>query len=150
MLGESRDAEILAGRLEALVQELPDELVMGPVAARIQVHFAPLRAEARRAALEALDSERYVTLLDDLERLLNDPPLTAGGQAAGRRRAAEGGGAGLPAGAQADAPRAPRRRPAATSKSRCTKPARRPSAPGTPRRCCARSPAGRRGGSPGG
>jgi CHAD domain-containing protein len=81
VLGESRDAEILAGRLEALVQELPDELVMGPVAARIQVHFAPLRAKARRAALRALNSERYVTLLDDLERLLNDPPLTA---AAGR------------------------------------------------------------------
>jgi CHAD domain-containing protein len=54
---------------------------MGPVAARIRVHFAPLQAAARQAVLEALDSGRYVTLLDDLEQLLDDPPLTA---AAGR------------------------------------------------------------------
>jgi CHAD domain-containing protein len=30
--------------------------------------------------LEALDSERYVTLLDELERLVSDPPLTAAGR----------------------------------------------------------------------
>jgi CHAD domain-containing protein len=84
VLGESRDAEILAGRLDALVKDMPGELVMGPVAARIQTHFAPLRAATRRAALTALNSERYVTLLDELERLLNDPPLTvAAGQPAG-------------------------------------------------------------------
>jgi CHAD domain-containing protein len=77
VLGESRDAEILAERLEDLVRQTPDELVMGPVAARIQAHFAPLRAAARQRVLEALDSERYVTLLDELERLVNDPPLTA-------------------------------------------------------------------------
>jgi CHAD domain-containing protein len=76
VLGESRDAEILAGRLEELVRETPDELVMGPVAARIQAHFAPVRAASRRGTLRALNSERYVTLLDDLERLLDDPPLT--------------------------------------------------------------------------
>jgi len=84
VLGESRDAEILAERLEELVQQTPAELVMGPVAARIQGHFAPLRAATRQAVLEALDSERYVTLLDELERLVNDPPLTAAaGQPAG-------------------------------------------------------------------
>ena len=77
VLGESRDAEILAERLEELVQQTPAELVMGPVAARIQAHFAPLRAATRQAVLGALDSERYVTLLDELERLVNDPPLTA-------------------------------------------------------------------------
>ena len=77
VLGESRDAEILAGRLEALLRQTPSELVMGPVAARIQAHFAPLRAAARKDLLAALDSGRYVTLLDDLERLVTDPPLTA-------------------------------------------------------------------------
>jgi len=77
VLGESRDAEVLAERLETLVRQTPDELVMGPVAARIQAHFAPLRAAARQAVIETLDGERYVMLLDDLERLLNDPPLTA-------------------------------------------------------------------------
>jgi len=84
VLGESRDAEVLAEHLEDLVQQTPAELVMGPVAARIQAHFAPLRAAARKGVLEALDSDRYVTLLDELERLANDPPLTAAaGQPAG-------------------------------------------------------------------
>jgi CHAD domain-containing protein len=84
VLGESRDTEVLAERLEALVQQTPGELVMGPVAARIQAHFAPQRAAARQGVLEALDSERYVLLLDELERLVNDPPLTAAaGQPAG-------------------------------------------------------------------
>jgi CHAD domain-containing protein len=77
VLGESRDTEILAERLEELVQQTPAELVMGPVAARVQAHVAPLRSATRQAVLEALDSERYVTLLDELERLVNDPPLTA-------------------------------------------------------------------------
>jgi CHAD domain-containing protein len=84
VLGESRDSEILAGRLDAMVRQTPAELVMGPVAARIRVHFAPLQAAARQAVLEALDSGRYVTLLDDLEQLLDDPPLaTAAGRPAG-------------------------------------------------------------------
>ena len=51
VLGESRDAEILAGRLDALLRQMPAELVMGPVAARIQAHFAPLRAAARKGVL---------------------------------------------------------------------------------------------------
>jgi CHAD domain-containing protein len=77
VLGEARDAEVLAERLETLVRQMPADLVLGPVAARIQAHFAPVRAAGRQAVLETLDSERYITLLDDLERLVNDPPLTA-------------------------------------------------------------------------
>lgn len=79
VLGEARDSEILAGRLTAMMRQVPAELVMGPVAARIQVHFAPLTAAARQAVVEALNSDRYVALLDDLEQLLTDPPLTAAG-----------------------------------------------------------------------
>jgi CHAD domain-containing protein len=77
VLGEARDAEVLAERLETLVRQTPADLVLGPVAARIQAHFAPVRAAGREAVLETLDSGRYITLLDDLERLVNDPPLTA-------------------------------------------------------------------------
>ena len=85
VLGEARDNEILHQRLDERLRQTPAELVMGPVAARIQRHFAPLEAAARRAVLEALDSERYVALLDELDRLLADPPLTD----AARRPAAD-------------------------------------------------------------
>jgi CHAD domain-containing protein len=81
VLGEARDAEVLAERLQTEVQQVPAELVMGPVQARLREHFAPVEARTRAAVLEALDSERYFVLLDELDRLLADPPL---GPAAGR------------------------------------------------------------------
>jgi CHAD domain-containing protein len=76
VLGEARDAEVLAGRLEAHLQAMPAELVVGPVQARVQRHFAPLRAAARDAVSAALGSERYFSLLDELDRLIAEPPLT--------------------------------------------------------------------------
>jgi len=77
VLGEARDAEVLAGRLRHHLQALPAELVLGPVEARVQGHFAPVQAAARREVLAALDSPRYFALLDTLDQLLADPPLTA-------------------------------------------------------------------------
>jgi CHAD domain-containing protein len=76
VLGASRDAEVMAGRLQASLDELPPELIMGPVRARVRAHFAPVEAESRAAVLEALDGDRYLSLLDSLDALLVDPPLT--------------------------------------------------------------------------
>jgi CHAD domain-containing protein len=85
-LGEVRDGEVLVERLRSRLRQTPAELVMGPVVARVQAHFAPRQAAGRQALLEALDSERYMELLASLDRLLEDPPLTA---AAGRPASAE-------------------------------------------------------------
>ncbi|HXZ71272.1 MAG TPA: CHAD domain-containing protein, partial [Streptosporangiaceae bacterium] len=52
--------------------------MLGPVAARVQSHFAPVHAAARRDVLTALDSPRYFALLDSLDQLLAEPPLTPG------------------------------------------------------------------------
>jgi CHAD domain-containing protein len=49
---------------------------MGPVAARVRAHFAPREAEAMRAVLAALDSQRYFDMLDELDGLLENPPFT--------------------------------------------------------------------------
>jgi CHAD domain-containing protein len=76
VLGEARDGEVLAGHLQAGLGEMPAELVIGPVQARVQGHFAAARADARAALLEALDSQRYFSLLDELDRLMAEPPLT--------------------------------------------------------------------------
>jgi CHAD domain-containing protein len=85
VLGTVRDGEVLAGHLRGDLRQLPVELRIGPVDARIQGHFASVRAAARTELLAALDSERYFSLLDDLDRLLAEPPLTpeAAGPAAG-------------------------------------------------------------------
>jgi CHAD domain-containing protein len=77
VLGEARDAEVLDARMERRARETPAELLLGPVQARIQGHFAALKAAARTSLLEALDSQRYFALLDGLDRLLADPPVTA-------------------------------------------------------------------------
>jgi CHAD domain-containing protein len=76
VLGAARDAEVMDAHLRDGLEEMPHELVLGPVAARMRIHFAPIEAGARSAVLEALDSDRYLTLLNDLDRLLADPPLT--------------------------------------------------------------------------
>jgi len=77
VLGEARDAEVLAGHLQAELKRTPAEQVIGPVKARVQGHFAPMRAAARTQLLAALDSDRYFSLLDDLDWLQDDPPFTA-------------------------------------------------------------------------
>ncbi|HLH59633.1 MAG TPA: CYTH and CHAD domain-containing protein [Streptosporangiaceae bacterium] len=86
VLGDARDAEVLSERLGDAVGHTPAELVMGPVAARLREHFSPLEARTRDAVIQALDSERYVRMLNELDRLLADPPLTP----LGHRPATEG------------------------------------------------------------
>jgi CHAD domain-containing protein len=77
VLGTARDTEVLAEAFSAMLAATPTELVIGPVAATVTAHFAPRAAAARDAVLVALDSPRYFTLLDELERLLADPPAAA-------------------------------------------------------------------------
>ncbi|MCE6993501.1 CYTH and CHAD domain-containing protein [Saccharothrix sp. S26] len=76
VLGEARDLEVLRARFEHAVGRLDDELVLGPVKARLTRHFAPLEAAAHEAAVAALDSERYFALLDAIDALITDPPFT--------------------------------------------------------------------------
>jgi CHAD domain-containing protein len=85
VLGKARDGEVLSEHLGSELASTPTELVMGPAQARIRAHFAPREAEAYREVLKALDSGRYFAMLDELDRLLDDPPLTAeAAKAAGR------------------------------------------------------------------
>src|ERR1700678_1077451 len=63
ILGRARDDEVLTAHLQARLQTVPAELLIGPVQARVQGHFAPRRAASVAALLEALDSPRYTALL---------------------------------------------------------------------------------------
>jgi CHAD domain-containing protein len=77
VLGDARDAEVLEDRLAGALDQVPGEHVIGPVRARVQGHFAPQRAAARTALLAALDSERYSSLLGELDQWVTDPPASA-------------------------------------------------------------------------
>jgi CHAD domain-containing protein len=80
-LGAARDTEVLAGHLRDSLRPTPPELLIGPVQARVQGHFAPLRAAARGALMKALDSPRYARLLAELDRVAAGPargPLAGG------------------------------------------------------------------------
>jgi CHAD domain-containing protein len=76
VLGDARDQEVLHARFTHAVTALPEELVVGPVPARLTRFFAGREADARRALISALDSDRYLALLAAIDRLLADPPLT--------------------------------------------------------------------------
>jgi CHAD domain-containing protein len=76
VLGEARDAEVLAAHLAAGLGQLSPEQAVGPVAARVTGHFASIGARARARIAEALDSPRYFALLDRLDHLTTVPPVT--------------------------------------------------------------------------
>jgi len=75
-LGPARDGEVLLARLTADLAAIPPALVSGPVETRIIAHFTAELAQAGQTALAALDGQRYLRLLDDLDALLANPPLT--------------------------------------------------------------------------
>lgn len=77
VLGEARDAEVLRDRLLAEVAAQPDELVLGPVAARVADHLGGRYRQGHDAVVAELDGPRYLALLDALDALVTEPPLTA-------------------------------------------------------------------------
>ena len=76
VLGHVRDGEVLLTRFTAELAAIPPELVIGPVETRITGYFTTELARAGKTTLEALDGRRYLQLLNDLDLLIADPPLT--------------------------------------------------------------------------
>jgi CHAD domain-containing protein len=74
-LGRGRDAEVLTERLTAALAGLPEDLVTGPVTERLRAWSAERASGARRELLAALDSTRYLRLLDALDAVVDRPPL---------------------------------------------------------------------------
>jgi CHAD domain-containing protein len=88
-LGRARDSEVLLARLTTELAAIPPALVAGPVQTRITTHFSADYARARTAALRALNGQRYLHLLDDLDALLASPPLTPSAGRSARKVAGE-------------------------------------------------------------
>lgn len=83
-LGAARDQEVLRERIGAALDGLPDELVLGPVAARLRVWDVSRDEDVRSRTRMALGSPRHLRLLDALDELVRHPPLRSG---AGRKPA---------------------------------------------------------------
>lgn len=76
-LSGARDGQVALARLGALVEAQPSELVLGPVAARLQQAAQADALAGRKAAERALGDARYFALLDDLHALVQHPPFAA-------------------------------------------------------------------------
>ncbi|SOC53367.1 CYTH domain-containing protein [Blastococcus aggregatus] len=76
-LSEARDDEVGYAGLRAAVAELPVELVLGPVVARLQSGEVAARERGRARAAALVAERRHLALLDAVHDLLARPPLTA-------------------------------------------------------------------------
>lgn len=83
-LGQARDAQVLREHLDAVLEAEAPELVLGPVGRRIADALKAAERAGRDEAGRALDSERYFRLLDALDGLVADPPLTSKAYVAAR------------------------------------------------------------------
>jgi CHAD domain-containing protein len=81
VLGEARDAEVLAERYRSALDGLPPELVRGPVRKRLIDGAEHRYRTGLRHSLAALRSPRYFRLLDALEAVVAEPPPTEQEQA---------------------------------------------------------------------
>jgi CHAD domain-containing protein len=75
-LGAARDNEVLLARLMRDLDALPPEVVLGPVRARIEAELGGDLARARAAAVETLETDRYLALVDRLVDAAWDPMTT--------------------------------------------------------------------------
>lgn len=76
VLGTVRDLDILGARLAKQLEELPPELVVGPIARQIQTEIGVQHQAGWQGVLEALDSERFRSLVAELRRWRSDTPFT--------------------------------------------------------------------------
>ncbi|MCG7632867.1 CHAD domain-containing protein [Gordonia McavH-238-E] len=75
VLGEVRDREVLRARFASAVADLPDELVLGPVAARIEEELSAQQHHHRQTVTDEMRSDRYRGLLSTLGTWNESVPL---------------------------------------------------------------------------
>jgi CHAD domain-containing protein len=71
LLGSVRDGQVQKGKLLAGVTDAGPEFA--EAAAKIRQHLDDQVEQGRQALIESLESERYLTLLDRIDRLADDP-----------------------------------------------------------------------------
>ncbi|MFE7802507.1 CHAD domain-containing protein [Nocardia sp. NPDC057440] len=75
LLGDVRDCHVQRRRLADELNVLPPELILGPVAARIDATLLARQLPSRNALAEAMNSPRYLRLLATLQAWQSQPPF---------------------------------------------------------------------------
>ena len=75
-LGVARDAEVMLARLERELDDLPDDLVVGPVRARIESVVGAELERGTTGTAELLRSDRYMALAERMVAAAWDPMTT--------------------------------------------------------------------------
>jgi CHAD domain-containing protein len=75
LLGEVRDRQVQRARFAETLATVPVELVLGPVAARIEKTLLSEQLICREQVAVALDSDRYRSMLAAAGSWANDPPV---------------------------------------------------------------------------
>lgn len=75
-LGAARDAEVEHRLVAALIADEPFGLVVGPVVKRVDRDLGDAYRAAHARLIEDMQTERYFTLIDDLDSLAASPPWT--------------------------------------------------------------------------
>jgi CHAD domain-containing protein len=75
LLGEVRDCQVQRRRFTVALDDIPEELVLGPVRARIHGDLQSIELPARARVDEAMSGDRYLALMATLRRWRTDPPL---------------------------------------------------------------------------
>ena len=77
LIGAVRDCQVQRRRFTTALNELPAELVLGPVASRIDTELQSVERPARDRISDATDSPRYLDILKTLRRWSTQPPIAA-------------------------------------------------------------------------
>ena len=80
VLGTARDAEVVEERFIELLDTDESGLIDDTTAAHIRNDMRSEYQQAHGLIVEMLDSERFLTLLEEIDNLLADPPVAAAGQ----------------------------------------------------------------------
>ncbi|MFM9275097.1 CHAD domain-containing protein [Pseudarthrobacter sp. NKDBFgelt] len=89
VLGGPRDAEVLLDRLRGHLGELPPSQGVAAASDRVERKVGGAFDDGYRHLQEALRSDRYFRLLDDLEAFRDAPPVRSEAVARGRRESAK-------------------------------------------------------------
>lgn len=75
LLGDVRDCQVQGRRFDEALEAMPEELILGPVRARIHNDLQAIELPARARLSEAMDSDRYHRLQAALRRWRDQPPV---------------------------------------------------------------------------
>ena len=75
LLGDVRDCEVQQGRFTEALDSVADDLILGPVQARIHNDLQAVELPARSRVSEAMESARYLGILAALRRWRVEPPV---------------------------------------------------------------------------